>query len=239
MRYHTIVLPLTSIQLGDAISLGQAHRHHLEVVLRKKPGDRIILASPAGYFIAELITKDGGIAASVVEMQDRATHSPLPIHLYQGICQPKKMDWIIQKTTELGVEAITPIHTERCQYTIDSVSNKMARLGTIAENACEQAQRNIVPTIHPPCALSRIDTSPESCNLLLVPDATDTLASIDNKASHINLIIGPEGGLTPAEITYLTNKNWRPIRFGPRVLRTETAAIAITAAIAALWGDCK
>jgi 16S rRNA (uracil1498-N3)-methyltransferase len=241
MRYHTIVLPHTTAAVGDIIALGATHQHHLQVVLRKKLGDHIILACPSGYFVAQLVVTDrhGPLAATIIEKQDRTTQSPLHIHLFQGICQPKKMDWITQKTTELGIHAITPLHTERTQQKADRHANKIERLRTIAENACEQAQRNIVPSIYPVAHLTDMIPPPEACNLVLVPDAQDTIADIEKPARDINLIIGPEGGLSTAEITTLVAHNWRPIRFGPRILRTETAAIALTAAIGALWGDCK
>lgn len=241
MRYHTIVLPYATAKLGDTIELGAAHQHHLQVVLRKTVGDRLILACPSGYFIAQLVvaSNTSTIAAHIIEQQDRTTQSPLHMHLYQGICQPKKMDWITQKTTELGIQAITPLYTERTQHKAERQANKLERLRTIAENACEQAGRNIVPTIYPTARISDMITPSGSCNLVLVPDADNTLADIDKPSDQVNLIIGPEGGLTTTEIGSLTESNWQPVRFGPRVLRTETAAIAIIAAIGALWGDCK
>ena len=241
MRYHTIVLPHATATLGDTIELGAAHQHHLQVVLRKSVGDRIILACPSGYFIAQLVVANNTatLSAHILEQQDKTTQSPLHIHLYQGICQPKKMDWITQKTTELGIQAITPLYTTRTQHKADRQANKIERLRTIAENACEQAGRNIVPTIYPTTRITDIIAPVGACNLVLAPEADDTLADIDKPTCNVNLIIGPEGGLTTTEIDALTESNWHPVRFGPRILRTETAAIALTAAIGALWGDCK
>lgn len=237
MRYHTIVLPHNAIAVGDTIELEAAHQHHLQVVLRKKQGDYIILACPAGYFIAQLVVAGNRstIAAHIIEQQDRNTQSPLHIHIFQGICQPKKMEWVTQKATELGIQALTPIYTERSQYKL----SRIERLRTIAENACEQAQRNIVPTIYPATHITDIITPSRACNIILVPNAQNTLGDINQPTQNINLIIGPEGGLSASEVHALTESNWYPVCFGPRILRTETAAIAVTAAISALWGDCK
>ena len=151
----------------------------------------------------------------------------------------ERMDWVLQKATELGVSNIMPAYTKRSMVTLDEkrLQSRMRHWLGILTHACEQCGRNTLPTLSPPQTLPDILSiqSPENC-YYLEPDCDSHLRHI-NKPEKIILIIGPEGGFDPEERQLMKKHNVQPINMGPRILRTETAGIAALAAIGALWGD--
>jgi 16S rRNA (uracil1498-N3)-methyltransferase len=149
------------------------------------------------------------------------------------------MDFAVQKAVELGVVEIVPLLTERCGVHLEGprLEKRLAHWQKVAVNACCQCGRNQVPRVHSVQALKGwLGSAPGEVKLVLDPQATTGLADIP-KGGEVTLLIGPEGGLSEAELTLAEQFGFTPIRLGPRVLRTETAAVAALTAIQALWGD--
>ena len=164
--------------------------------------------------------------------------SPLAIHLGQGLSRGERMDWAIQKATELGVNEITPIMSERCEVRLkdERAEKRLSHWRQVAISACEQCGRSRVPVIHPPVLLSEwIKTTEADLKLVLHP-VSEPLAS-HAKPGRLAFLIGPEGGLTDNEIDQAQASGFQPARLGPRVLRTETAPVVALAVAQQLWGD--
>ena len=148
------------------------------------------------------------------------------------------MDWAIQKATELGVNEITPIMSERCEVRLkdERADKRLAHWRQVAISACEQCGRSRVPVIHPPVVLNDwIKTTEADLKLVLHPVAEPLVSHA--KPSRLAFLIGPEGGLTDPEIEQAQAAGYQPARLGPRVLRTETAPVVALAVAQQLWGD--
>jgi 16S rRNA (uracil1498-N3)-methyltransferase len=151
------------------------------------------------------------------------------------------MDLALQKATELGVRRIVPLASERSIVRLSSerADRRVAHWRGIVTAACEQSGRNCVPEVEPITAFDIFLAAPAAGELRLVPspDASRGLKAFA-PARAVTLLIGPEGGLSPSERARAEAKGYAPVRFGPRVLRTETAPLALIAAMQVLWGDC-
>jgi 16S rRNA (uracil1498-N3)-methyltransferase len=165
--------------------------------------------------------------------------SPLEITLAQGLARGERMDWAVQKATELGVAVLAPLVTERSVVKLDvrQAAKRREHWRGVAIAACEQCGRNRLPEVLSPTAYGEwLATARAGVRLLFDPTAASGLQTI-GKVSAVTLLIGPEGGLSPAERTLAVDAGFKPVRMGPRVLRTETAAIAAVSALQALLGD--
>lgn len=167
--------------------------------------------------------------------------SPLEVRLLQGICASDRMDLVLQKATELGVAVIQPVMTSRSIVRLSSErqGRRHVHWQNVVIAACEQCGRNTIPTVAPSAVftdlLARLpDDGPR---LLLSPDGATNLSALP-VPERVTLLIGPEGGLAPNEHVLALAAGFTAVRFGPRILRTETAPLAALAAIQALWGDC-
>tara|TARA_R110000782_G_scaffold102686_5_gene189917 strand:+ start:36 stop:506 length:471 start_codon:yes stop_codon:yes gene_type:complete len=150
-----------------------------------------------------------------------------------------RMDWAIQKVVELGVNQITPLMTERCEVKLqgERADKRQAHWQQVAISACEQCGRSVIPTVYPPVTLDMWMTDLQAdLKLVLHHRTEESLARLQPPAS-LALLIGPEGGLSDDEITRAQTNGFKPTRFGPRVLRTETAPVAALALAQHLWGD--
>ncbi len=211
--------------------------------LRLRHGDEIVLFSGDGHeCIAEVIelAKRG----TVVRVQSESAvdrESALAITLAQGICAAERMDLVIQKATELGVTRIIPVTTSRTimRLSDERQERRETHWRNVAIAACEQCGRNRVPTVAPSIRFDAFIASLPAAQLRIAasPTGADRLRSID-PADSILMFIGPEGGITQGERELLIDREFRFVRFGPRVMRTETAPLAMLATIQALWGDC-
>lgn len=164
--------------------------------------------------------------------------SPLQIHLGQGLSRGERMDWAIQKATELGVNEITPIFSERCEVRLkdERADKRLAHWRQVAASACEQCGRSRVPVIHPPVLLAEwIKQTQADLKLVLHPVAEPLVSHA--KPATLAFLIGPEGGLSDAEVNQAQATGFLPARLGPRVLRTETAPVVALAVAQQLWGD--
>lgn len=233
------------LQPGLRVTLPESVANHLLRVLRLNVGDALIVFNGDGFdYHAALVSSDR--RAAQIEVQSRAaasSESALPITLGQGIARGDKMDWVLQKATEMGVAAIAPLRTQWTEVRLHGERGERRQQhwhGVIAA-ACEQCGRATLPTLSPASELSDwAGSAPANAlRLLLDPDAESTLATCSPPLPEqpVWLVIGPEGGLSERDIATLHSAGFSGLRLGPRVLRTETAGLAAIAAMQALWGD--
>jgi 16S rRNA (uracil1498-N3)-methyltransferase len=173
--------------------------------------------------------------------------SPLQVTLLQALARGEKMDWVLQKATELGVARIVPVATERSVVQLDGerAGRRLEHWQGIVAAACEQCGRNRLPEVLSPRSLEAacelVATSPASVRLVLAPGATASLAAAASAAeaggSEVALLIGPEGGLSDGELRLAAQVGFVAVAMGPRVLRTETASIAALGVLQLVAGD--
>ena len=235
--------PLPRSVLPSAFALDENASGHVRV-LRLEVGDTITLFDGAG---GEFTATIAGIGKRDVQVNLLAHHavdreSALDITLVQALATGDKMDWIIQKATELGVTAIEPIQTLRATVKLsgDRIEKRALHWQGVATAACEQCGRNRVPVVNPLLDFQTwLARKPNANSFMLHPEATaDLLAAVKPVAAQgIALLIGPEGGFAPEELAAAQRAGVQAVRFGPRVLRTETAGMAALAALQTMFGD--
>lgn len=229
---------------GSELELGHDHTHYLGRVLRLRAGDHLRVFDGEGSEFAATITAIGKRATKlrVDEKTLTATESPLRVHLVQGISRGERMDFIVQKATELGVKRITPVLTEFGVVKLDAARAEKRRehWQHVAASACEQCGRVRLPLIDAPLRLnSWFGNQPQSVDsqIILRPGAATPLSNIENPATKVCLLVGPEGGFSETEYTDADVAGFRSVSLGPRMLRTETAAVAAIAIVQSRWGD--
>ena len=219
---------------------GQAH--HVMHVLRLQVGAALTLFDGRGMEYAALIKRidKSGLTLSVSKRQAVSRESPLTVVLAQGISSGERMDYTVQKCVELGVTAIQPLITQRSVVRLspDRAAKRVAHWQSVAAAACEQCGRNQVPQILPVQSLMNWLGAPaDGARYLLSPRATTRLRELQRPQGALTLLAGPEGGWNPEETDATRVAGYLPLTLGPRVLRTETAAVAALAALQTLWGD--
>jgi 16S rRNA (uracil1498-N3)-methyltransferase len=193
-----------------------------------------------GEFSATLVDDDPkSVSVTLTSFSDTDRESPLQISLIQGISRSEHMDTTIQKATELGIAEIIPVFCQRSTGLKKNQSGKkQQRWHQIAVSACEQSGRNRLPIILQAMPLEQaINRITAGTRLVLDPLAATGIKGIDHHDASVCMISGPEGGLTECEISIACDAGYHRVKFGPRVLRTETAAPAFISAIQTLWGD--
>ncbi|ASL28277.1 16S rRNA (uracil(1498)-N(3))-methyltransferase [Azotobacter chroococcum] len=220
--------------------LPEAQAHYIGRVLRLAAGDAVQLFDGSGReFLGELV--EVGKKNVQVELREQfagLAESPLRIHLGQGLSRGERMDWAIQKATELGVAHITPIVSERCEVRLkdERADKRLAHWQQIAISACEQCGRSVLPAIHPPMLLGDwLARTEAELKLVLHPIAEPLTSHV--RPATLAFLIGPEGGLSEAEVAEAQRAGYQAARLGPRVLRTETAPVAALSVAQQLWGD--
>ena len=227
---------------GQTLELSDNAGQHVGVVLRMQPGAQLTLfCGDNREFPATIVTvHKKKVTVMINEEHAINRESPRPIHLAQAISKGERMEFVIQKAVELGVASITPILTTRCVVRLDAerLAKKHAQWQAIAVAACEQSGRNQLPTIHPACSLT---TYVESCKakakFVLHPSLAGSWRDYTLTSGDVALLIGPEGGLSEDEVNLATALQFQPLCLGPRILRTETAAIAALSVLQATIGD--
>jgi 16S rRNA (uracil1498-N3)-methyltransferase len=240
-RFHC-PLPLAE---GAEIALPDAAAHHAARVLRLGAGDAVTLfGGDDGEFAARILRiEPRGVRVQVGPSQAADRESPLAVTLVQGLAAADRMDYAIQKAVELGVQAIQPVTTARSVGRLDAAraSKRAVHWRQIAIATCEQCGRNRLPRLHPLLDFETwLAAAPDSVlRLMLTPDATLTLAGLAPPSGPIEMLVGPEGGLTSEEVAAALRLGFRALRLGPRVMRAETAGPALLAALNAQWGDWR
>jgi 16S rRNA (uracil1498-N3)-methyltransferase len=238
-RFHSAA----PLRAGGTTQLPEEAAHHAVHVLRLRAGDALTLFDGRGGEYAARIAGIERLRVSVEVLAHRALEreSPLAVTLVQGVSAGEKMDFTVQKATELGVAAVQPVLAERSTGRIagERAEHKRAHWQRVAIAACEQCGRNRVPPVLAPLALEAYcrEAAPAG-SLLLSPAAQLGLREAAARLAGVaTLAAGPEAGFTAAEEARLARAGFVPVRLGPRVLRTETAALAALAALNALKGD--
>ena len=226
---------------NSTVTLSDDATQHIRV-LRLNVGDSVILFNgQGGQYLAELSeVQKRTCQAKVLSFQTTDNESPLHLHLGQVISRGDRMEFVIQKAVELGVNEITPLISERCGVKLNAerMTKKQQQWQKIAIAACEQSGRNIVPTIHATQALTQwCEFDIVCCKLTLHPRAKYSINTLPNDINHVRLLIGPEGGLSDDEINLTENLDFTETLLGPRVLRTETAALTAITALQCRFGD--
>ena len=233
------------LAIGERIALPETAAGHLVRVLRADIGDACVLFNGDGHDYDARITAIGKRSGEVEILAARTldNESPLRITLLQALARGEKMDWILQKATELGVAAVIPVESERSEVKLDSerAGKRVAHWQSVIVAACEQSGRAVVPAIAPPQPLAnalRALPSSSALRLLLDPKAGQALDVIDeHPGRELVLAIGPEGGWSPRDRELLRAAGFEGMRLGPRILRTETAGIAAIAVLQSRFGD--
>ncbi|HKM38619.1 MAG TPA: 16S rRNA (uracil(1498)-N(3))-methyltransferase [Thiopseudomonas sp.] len=220
--------------------LPEAQAHYLSRVLRLTVGAAVQLFDGSGQeYIGELtsVTKKA-VQVDLRECLDGLPESSLRIHLGQGLSRGERMDWAIQKATELGVAEITPLFTERCEVRLNDerMQKRLEHWQQIAISACEQCGRSKVPVIHVPQSVKDWQATVQADLKLVLHPVAQPLTE-HTAPRTLAFLIGPEGGLSDAEVAQAAEYGFQPARLGPRVLRTETAPIVALSVAQQLWGD--
>lgn len=241
MRTPRIYHPEIITQLGNCV-LSEEASAHISRVLRMKETQSVLLFDGSGAEFPGIIQSIDKkiVTIQLTERVERNCESPLYLHLGQVISRGDKMEFTIQKSVELGVNTITPLISERCGVKLDEkrFEKKLAQWQKIAISACEQCGRNIIPTIRPVMQLEAwcAEVS-DALKLNLHPRANHSITTLPATTNRVRLLIGPEGGLSTQEITMTEQYQFEETLLGPRVLRTETAALTAITALQVRFGD--
>ena len=234
------------LRANAILSLDSEQAHYVGRVLRLRAGDGLTVFDGGGGEYSATVDKvtKQQLNLSVGHHVSRDTESPLRIRLVQGVSRREKMDIVVQKATELGVHRISPVLTDFSVVKLgpDRATKRRDQWQTIARSACEQCRRNIVPVIDTPQSLVdwfADNAGGDEMQLILRADAVDAMPAIDVPGSELTILIGPEGGFSEAEHERATAAGLRAVRLGPRVMRTETAALAAISIAQATWGDYR
>lgn len=235
---------LARIFSGDRrVVLGRSAARHAAAVLRLKPGATVrVFDGRGGEYRARLIAAGrGSVQVELVEPFPGVAESPLPIVLALGVSRGDRMDLAVRKSVELGVARIVPLWMARgaVRPAPRKIGERLSRWRRIAEGACEQCGRSTVPAFESPRPLEEwLERRPrDGAALRLASDRGRAFALLPAPEPPLTLLVGPEGGLDPCEAEQADRRGFVAARLGPRVLRTETAAVAAVAAAQLLWGD--
>ena len=241
MRVPRIYHPHPITHLG-ALTLSEDAAGHIGRVLRMQPGQEVLLFDGSGAEFPAVITESGKkqVVVELSERVENSIESRLDLHLGQVISRGDKMEFTIQKSVELGVNTITPLISERCGVKLDPkrFEKKLQQWQKIAISACEQCGRNVVPEIRPIMSLEEwCAEQSDALKLNLHPRAKYSINTLPQPVSKVRLLIGPEGGLSSEEIKMTRYHQFEETLLGPRVLRTETAALTAITALQVRFGD--
>ena len=231
---------------GAEIELDGDRARYLGKVLRARVGDRVTLFNGEGPSFPATITRISkhSVALELGDSFEAETESTLKIHLVQGISRGERMDFVVQKATELGVKRITPVLTEYgvVKLNADRAEKRREHWQKIATSACEQSGRTRLPLIDTPMPMkSWFGNKPEKVDaeLILVPGSATALAASPAPETKVCVLIGPEGGFSDSEYDDAEVSGFKAVSLGPRILRTESAAIAALAILQSRWGDLR
>lgn len=243
---HSRLFVKQALGPGVELELDRGRARYVGRVLRLRAGDSLhVFNGDDGEFTASI--RQIGKTSAVVRVEtalDTATESPLKVHLVQGISRSERMDFVVQKATELGVKRITPVFTGYGVVRLDAqrADKRRGHWQGIADSACEQCGRIRPPLVDDPLALDAwFGAMPADADLdlILQPRAATALSALDAPRTKVCLLVGPEGGFSDSEYDDALLAGFKAVSLGPRILRTETAAAAAIAVVQSLWGDLR
>ena len=240
MRITRFYCPELNLDSESFVLPDAVHRHAVQV-LRLKQGDSLRLFNGAGLEV-DTVLEQVSKRESSVRLGERIVvnnESPLNITLLQGVSRGERMDYALQKAVELGVNKVIPVVTERCNVQLSGgrSEKRFSHWQGVMISACEQSGRSIVPELTQIMSLEdALSENKVTCKLVLDPLAEQGFMTLE-KHDDIALLIGPEGGLSEQEIMQAISADFQAVRFGPRILRTETATVAVLAVVQTMWGD--
>jgi len=244
MHVPRLFMPLT-LHEGEIIGLGEQAAHHVTHVLRLRPGALVKIFDGHGCEHEAMLLEIGRtrVTVEVGKAVVCIPEPPFAITLAQGIPRGDRMDFILQKAVELGVTDVQPLWTARSQTRVsgERLEKRMRHWQGVVISACEQCGRATLPMLGTPAEYRSWLTGAHrhDCRLLLVHDAQRSLGDMQPPGNSILLLIGPEGGISAEETRLAATAGFSSVRLGPRILRTETAALASIAGLQALWGDLR
>jgi 16S rRNA (uracil1498-N3)-methyltransferase len=226
---------------GATLDLPDPAREHLRA-RRLRPGHGLTLFDGSGHSAGARLERldKRGAQAAIEYVAEGGPEAALPIRLLQGMSKGDAMDTVVQKATELGVASILPVYTDHAVVRLkgERAARKHEHWQRVAISACEQCGRNTLPSIAPPQGLDEATAGLDAVQgVVISAAATQGMGSLTWSSGPIALAVGPEGGFSDTELERLTGAGWQACRLGPRILRTETAAIAGLTAIGLLGGD--
>jgi 16S rRNA (uracil1498-N3)-methyltransferase len=230
-----------ALQPGRSLTLPPEQDHYVSRVLRLAPGSPLVLFNGDGSdYAAEVLGHPrAGMDVRVDARLPAVPPSQLNLTLVQGLSRGERMDYSLQKATELGVAAFQPVCTARTELRLgpEKLPRRMAHWRSVIVSACEQCGRAELPDLRAPLELHAwLEQESASLRLVLVPGAEQSLAAVGVQRD-VELLVGPEGGFENAELDLLQRRDVRPVHLGPRILRTETAGPAAIAVLQAMAGD--
>lgn len=225
--------------ISDEIQIIGGDVNHIKNVLRLEVGDWVVACDGAGRdYISRICSLERDqVLLHVEKVQDTGTELPAKITLFQGLPKRDKMEWIIQKNVELGVSEIVPVMMKRCVARLQDekkIQKKVERWQAIAEAAAKQSDRGIIPRVHAPLTLEQAFDMVKSIEYNMIPyelqeGMENSRELVQEACSHnsVGIFIGPEGGLEADEVKMAMEHGIHPITLGKRILRTETAGMAL------------
>ena len=233
---------------GDSIIISGEDVNHIKRVLRLGIGDIITVTDGSGIDYRVEIAKlnESAIETRIIESVKNLTEPPVEIVLYQGLPKSDKMEYVIQKGVELGLRGIVPVITERTVVKLDSKKDeqkKCERWNRISMEAAKQSNRGIIPHVELPIDFKKAVIAAKDYDISLIPyekEKSNGLKNIifnKNFTKRISIFIGPEGGFTEKEVEMAVENGIHPVTLGPRILRTETAGIAVLSILMYELGD--
>ncbi len=244
MRIPRFYLP-ADYQPGLVVALNKEQSHYALTVLRLKNGHQLQVFDGQGQQAEaqlQVINRREAQVQLGEQISRPGCESPLKTLLLQGISRGERMDYSLQKAVELGVTAIQPLFTERCEVRLDEdkAEKRRQQWQALVISACEQSGRCVVPEVKPLITLNDwLAENRHQPGLVLDPYSSQTLNTLaaPDFSQVLAILIGPEGGLSEQEVAQAQTQGFQGIRLGPRILRTETAAPVILSLLQGRWGD--
>lgn len=218
---------------GDSLQVtDEATTRQILAVLRLRKGDELVVLDDSGFEYFSKIEIEKPLTLKLIKKELNRNEPSQKIALYQSLIKKDNFEWVLQKGTEVGVSEFVPVLAARSEK---REAGRPERLNSILKEAAEQSARGHIPKLSIQQDFAKIKTAPTGAlNLMLDPGASIPLARYFPSVpgySQVNILIGPEGGFTPEEITAASSSGWEPVNLGPRILRTETAGVLAAGAI--------
>lgn len=226
-----------SMLQGDKAIITGDEAKHISRVLRMKKGDEVTLCDGEGTFYEAVLAdfSEKEVTAQILSQRVAETEPQVKITLYQGVPKNPKLETIVQKSVEIGVVRVVPVDTKRAVAKLDK-KEKIDRLQKIAAEAAKQSRRGIVPEVCPTMSFKEAVNEAKKAELAIIPYEEETQNSLKSvlvgkKAQTVSIMIGPEGGFDKDEIELALSSGITPVTLGKRILRTETAGLAVSSAV--------